>query len=253
MTRAHWIEAFLLTTVAALLAAATVLHAGSWGWSWDALNHHAYLGLIAQQPRWHLDVLAASAQSYQYPYLYWPFYQVTTWPVSPVAAGAIYAALQALLIFPPVWWIAYNLLPAGQGSQAQARFERTAACALAGSSLVVISGVGTTANDLLCAVPFLWALALTTGANPPGNRRVAAAAALWGVSTAFKWSNGLALPWLAVWWWHRPPGSNGLRRAAAMAVAALLGFGAAFAPWGWQLWQQTGNPFHPLFSGLFGA
>lgn len=251
MTRTDWIELSSLTALTGLLAAATVVWAGHWGWSWDALNHHVYLGLIAQSPRWHLDVVAASAQSYQYPYLYWPFYQLSTWTLDPVWAGAGYAAFQAVLLLPPVWCAARNLLPARQGS-AQARFERLAACALAGSSLVLIAGVGTTANDLLCSVPLMWGIALMTGQGPATNRRAATASALWGISTAFKWSNGLALPWLLVWWWHRAPGTGGAARLLAMGLAALAGFTVAFAPWGWQLWVHTGNPFHPLFGGLFG-
>lgn len=250
MTRIEWAELSALTALAALLAAASVLWTGSWGWSWDALNHHVYLGLIAESPRWHLDVAAASVQSYQYPYLYWPFYVLSTWELPPVLAGALYAAFQAMVLLPPVWWAAFRLLPA-RGGVWQARFERGAACALAGSSLVVIAGLGTTSNDLLCTVPLVWAIALMCTAEPASDRRAAWAAALWGVSTAFKWSNGLAIPWLVVWWWHRVPGRE-LVRAVGMAAAALAGFTLAYAPWGWQLWLHTGNPFHPLFAGWVG-
>lgn len=47
------------------------LFLGEIGISWDALNHHIYLGWTAGRPRFDLDFLAASYQSYQFPYLYW--------------------------------------------------------------------------------------------------------------------------------------------------------------------------------------
>ena len=72
MTRAEVGELLLLTLAAAVVAAAVPLCTGYMALSWDALNHHIYLGFIAENPRWHLDVLPASVQTYQFPYLYWP-------------------------------------------------------------------------------------------------------------------------------------------------------------------------------------
>ena len=69
MTRARATELLLLTLLATAGAAALALSQGQLAWSWDALNHHIYLGLIAEHPRWDLDVIPASYQSYQYPYL----------------------------------------------------------------------------------------------------------------------------------------------------------------------------------------
>lgn len=252
MTRALWVEVSALTVLVALLAAWGIWVDGEWAWSWDALNHHVYLGLIAQSPRWHLDVLAASVQGYQYPYLYWPVYWLSTLPISGAQAGAAWSTFQAFMLLPPVWLASLYLLPA-QGRPSQAVFERLAACALAGSSIVLLAGVGTTSNDPMACVPLLWAFALMAAPQPTSDMRAAAAAALWGVSTAFKWSNGLALPLLLFWWWRNERPHLGWLRGALMAVSAPAGFALAYAPWGWQLWRHTGNPFHPLFSGLFGA
>ena len=137
-------------------------------------------------------------------------------------------------------------------STPQAVFQRATACALAGSSIVVMAAVGTTGNDPMAAVPLLWAVAIMT-APDAGDARAAAAAALWGVGTAFKWSNGLALPLLLFWWWQARRPHLPLRRGVRMAGAALLGFVAAYAPWGWQLWRVKGNPFYPLFGSVFGS
>lgn len=251
LTRALWFELLALTALAVALAAGVPLWAGEWSWSWDALNHHIYLGLIAESPRWHLDVAAASVQSYQYPYLYWPLYRISLLPISGATAGALWAGFQVVMVVPPLWLASLHLLPA-QGAPWQAVFERSAACALGMASVVVLAAVGTTANDLMAAVPLLWAVAIMA-VSQPSDRRAAAAAAFWGVSTAFKWSNGLALPLLLFWWWNGERPGLGLRRAALMAAGAGTGFAVAYAPWGWQLWRQTGNPFYPLFPGLFGG
>lgn len=251
MTRAHWLELAALTLLAAALAAAVTLSAGHWALSWDALNHQIYLGLIAESPRWDLDVLASSVQGYQYPYLYWPVYRLTTLPITGVQAGALWAAFQATMILPPVWLASWYLLP-GQDSTTQALFERVASCALAGSSIVVLAGIGSTSNDPMAAVPMIWAVALMA-APQTSDRRAAGAAALWGVSTAFKWSNGLALPMLLFWWWRDSPPHLGWRRGCCMAVGAMLGFVITYLPWGFQLWRVTGNPFHPRFSAWFGG
>jgi len=250
MTRTAWIELLLLTVVAAALAASVPLHAGLWAWSWDALNHHVYLGYIAESSRWHLDVVAASVQSWQYPYLYWPVYRLSQMDIGGAYAGALWSAGLAAILVPPVWLTSLHLLPAS-GAAAQAVFERVAACALAASSVVVLSSVGTTANDPLAAVPLLWAVAIMT-VPQPGDRRAAVAAALWGASTAFKLSNGLFLPLLLFWWWVPVRPYLPLRRGLMLAAGAAAGFVGAYAPWGWQLWRVTGNPFYPFFADPFG-
>lgn len=251
MTRALWLELLVVTAVAAAAVAAIPLQAGVWGWSWDALNHHIYLGLVSESPRWHLDVLAASGQGWQYPYLYWPVYRLAELPIDGATAGAIWGALLVALLVPPVWLLSLRLLPQ-QGSALQAIFERSAAVALALSSVVLLSALGTTANDPLAAVPLVWAVALMA-VPEASDRRAAAAAALWGMAVAFKPTAVLAAPLLLVWWWRRQSAPRLLRRGLGMSAAAGLGFVLTHAPWGWQLWRHTGNPIHPFLPGLFGG
>jgi hypothetical protein len=250
MTRAAWIELLLVTCVAAVLAAAIPLYAGQWSWSWDALNHHVYLGYIAEQPRWHLDVMAASVQSWQYPYLYWPVYRLSQLNISGAAAGAIWGAGLAMLLTPPVWVMSWKLLQSSTEPKWQLVFDRVAACVLAGSSVVVISAVNTTSNDPLAAVPLLWALALMAGGKQ-STPVVSWAGALLGASIALKLSHILALPLLLVWAWS----GKGLRatggRALALGLATLAGYTVVYLPWGWQLWRVTGSAFHPLIPGAF--
>lgn len=250
MTRAHALELLILTLLAAAAAAALPLSHGQFAWSWDALNHHIYLGLIAEHPRWDLDVIPASYQTYQYPYLYWPVYRLSLWEGSGAWLGATWAALQAGLLLPPLWFISLVLLPA-QGQQRQAMVWRVAGCTLGCMSLVLWAGLETTSNDVLATVPLLWAIALGLQ-TPCGNRKAFLAALLWGVSTAFKLSNALFACWLLVWWWMPNKPHWPLSRGLALALGGLAGFSGAYAPWGLQLWQVTGNPFYPYFASVLG-
>jgi hypothetical protein len=249
LTRAHWVELAGLTALAALLAAALQWVGGQQGWSWDALNHHVYLGLVAEQPRWHLDVMPASYQSYQYPYLYWPVYKLATLGLGAPAAATVWAAVQALALLPPLWLIALRLLP-DTGAVMPPWLERATGCLLGMLSLVILAALQTTANDLIAAVPLLWAIAVWM---QPGQGLPSAAggAALLGVSVAFKLSNGLYLPLLLLWWWRPGTLAEHARRAVVMAAAFSLGLALAYGPWGWQLMQNTGNPFYPYFGAWF--
>ncbi|MDZ7592770.1 MAG: hypothetical protein U5L05_19270 [Rubrivivax sp.] len=251
MTRRLRVELLLLTVVAAIAAATLPLHAGSLGWSWDALNHHIYLGLMAESPRFDRDVIAASYQSYQYPYLYWPVYRLSLLDGPGAVVGAGWAALQAALLLPPVWLISLRLLPVREQALI-GMAERVTACGLAFMSTVVLAGLETTANDLLAAVPLLWAFAVMAG-EPNTDRHALVAAALWGVSAAFKLSNALFLPLLLLWWWMPGHGRASLRRGVSIGAGAVSGFGAAYAPWGCQLWTHMGNPFYPYFTSLLGT
>jgi len=245
------IEVLVLTTLAAASAAMLPLTEGYWGWSWDGLNHHVYLGMMAESSRLGHDVIAAGYQSYQYPYLYWPVYRLSLFEGTGAVAAAIWAAAQAAVLVPPVWLISLRVLPTRQGYWIGAS-ERLAACALAFMSTVVVAALDTTANDLLAAVPLLWAFAVLA-AEPASDRRAAVASALWGVSSAFKLSNAIFLPLLLWWWWTPGRRVPSMRRGGTMALAASLGFLVAYGPWGWQLWRLTGNPLYPFLGPLFGT
>jgi hypothetical protein len=254
--RPAWGEWLLFTLLAAGASAWLYLQAGYFGWSWDALNHHVYLGFIAESPRWDLDVAPASVQSYQHPYLYWPIYRLSLLEGNGATIGALWSAFQAVLVLWPLWALARALLP-DRGPTRRDHLQgvawRGAACALGFSSAIVFTALETTSNDLLASVPLLWAMALGVRNDDRNDRTAALAALLWGVSVGLKLSNGLFLPvLLALWWMPRRPHWR-LRRAGVIALAATAGFAAVYAPWGWKLWQLTGNPFFPLLGSVFGG
>lgn len=250
MTRGRALELLLLTLLAAAAAAALPLSQGQFSWSWDALNHHIYLGMTAEHPRWDLDVIPASLQSYQFPYLYWPVYRLSLLHSSGAVLGAAWAAFQAALLLPPLWFICLRLLP-DQGSVLHCALWRAAGCALGAMSLILLAGLESTANDVLATVPLLWAIAV--GLQAPNQGRAFVAAALWGLATACKLSNGLFVLWLLVWWWVPQLPHWPWRRGVALALGAGIGFVGAYAPWGLQLWRVTGNPFYPFFTTVFGG
>jgi hypothetical protein len=250
VSKALALEALAVSLLAAMLAAALPLSTGSLTWSWDALNHHIYLGMTAQTPRWDLDVNAASLQSYQYPYPYWPVYRLSLLTGSGAVVGAVWSAFQAAMVALPVWLVSLRLVPAA-GSAWESRAQRLLACSLAFANAIVLIGLETTANDVLAAVPLLWGVAVALG--PMTDRRAFMAAAFWGVSAAFKLSNGLFLPLLLFWWWQAEKPWLPWRRGLALALGAAAGFGVLYAPWGWQLWQLTGNPVYPFLGSLFGT
>ena len=246
------LEVALLTAAAALGGASLALKAGHWGWSWDALNHHVYLGMLAEHSRWHLDLLAANYQAYQYPYPYWPIYRISLLDGNGLVVLMIWAAAQSALLMPPVWLTAHQLLKRDGGAAWELPLARTAACVMAYLNAIVLLASGTSTNDLLATLPLIWALALHLG-QPNTDRRALLCAALWGVSVALKWSNGLMLPVLLCWWWQGAAPNFPLRRGAALATGAVLGFGLTWLPWGLQLWRATGNPFYPYFQAWLGG
>ena len=240
-----------LTTVLIFCAtaAALALHSGSFGLSWYALNHHIYLGFIADSPRWHLDVAAASSQTYQYPYLYWPFYRLTLMGLSGAKAAALWAVFQTLCVVPAVWLASLRLL-GGERDDWESRLHRFIACLLAFVSILVMAAVGGSANDLLAATPLLWAIVLAL--SPAATfQRVALCSFLVGLAVAFKVSNLVCLPLFLFALLDLPIRRIWIIRVAVAAVASVAGFTVAYAPWGWQLWKQFGNPIYPYFDTFF--
>jgi hypothetical protein len=240
---------FLFGTLALL---AIPLWLGYLGLSWDAVNHHIYLGWMAEHPRFDQDYLAASSQGYQFPYLYWPVYKLAMAGATGATAGVVLALLHATAI-PPVWMIARSCIP---GDDLFALAMRALAVVLAFLSGLVLSLFETTANDLLASIPLLWAYAfgLRPIARPTASplRWAIASGLCAGIAVGFKLSNGpLALVLPLLWAW--PPGTLPQRLARSIAAGACLlaGYGLTYGYWGWQLWTRYGNPIFPLYDPSF--
>jgi len=249
------VELVLVSLLGWAAFVAVPLLLGEIGLSWDALNHHFYLGWTAEAPRFGHDHLPAGFQTYQFPYLYWPAYRLASAGVSGAVAGALLASLQALAV-PALWLVARVVVPEASWFGAALRL---AGVVLGLQSIVVLSLLDTTANDVLAAVPLVWSVAFALlPMEPASARRLPPARAallsgvLAGVAVACKLSNGplavlLPLLWLAI---PQPPAAR-LRTAALGCVATLAGFALVYGYWGWQLWLQFGNPIYPFADGWF--
>lgn len=249
-----WELPFIL--VSTWLAFASIpVFLGAIGISWDALNHHIYLGWVADHPRFDRDFLAASYQSYQFPYLYWPVYKLSASGLPGAGAGVVLASLYWLAV-PAVWMIARACIPGDQFFDTVMRF---AAVVLAFMSGVVLSMFDSTSNDLLAAVPFVWAMAFAL--EPLDKRRphllpvrswILLSGLLAGVSIACKLSNG-PLAVLLVMLWSLPSASASKRLANMVlgGVAMLSGFIVTYGYWGRLLWLHFGNPVYPFYDPLF--
>lgn len=239
-----------------LALVAIPLGLGGIGISWDALNHHVYLGWTAFSPRFDRDWLAASYQAYQYPYLYWPLYKLVELQVPGMWAGVVLVSLHVLVV-PALWLIARACIPERSW---EATVLRAGAVLLAFLGQLTLSFMDTTANDLYAGSPLVWAVALALVASrrpPPAawltpGHAVALSGALAGIAVAFKFSNGplvLVMPLL----WALVPGAS-IRRlgyvvsGTAWSIAAFI---LAYGWWGWELWRHFGNPIYPFSENWF--
>lgn len=257
-TAAAWLirhELSLVVLLAALALGAIPVVLGHIGLSWDALNHHVYLGWTAEHNRFDRDYLAASYQAYTFPYLYWPVYRLALGGASGVTAGIALAMIHVTAV-PALWLLARACAP-GEGWYHVAM--RWLAVVLAFASGVVLSFFDSTANDLMAAIPLVWAVAL---AFQPWDhhhprwltpqRAVLMSAFFAGVSVAFKLSNGpLAVLLPLIWIMH----GVGLRARLVLVIQAgflgALGFLLTYGYWGAQLWAHFGNPIYPFYDGWF--
>lgn len=248
-------ELFLVTVLAWFSFVVFTLSAGGMSLSWDALNHHIYLGWIADQSRFDKDFMPAGYQSLQFPYLYWPVYKLAVGGASAATAGVVLASLH-LLAVPAVWMISRCLIPAATWD---AVVMRGIAVALAFVSGAVLSLFDASSNDLLAAIPLVWAIALSLHAAAPGRAPrhslllVAISGLLAGASVGLKFSNGpvailLPLLWLFV---PAPTWTSRALSVTAGCAATLAGAVLVYGYWGWLLWQQFGNPVYPFADGLF--
>lgn len=252
---AGWIlrrEGWLVCLLGAAVFAAIPVWLGYMGVSWDALNHHIYLGWTAEQPRFDRDFVAAAHQSYQFPYLYWPFYKLAMAGVSGATAGVVLALLHATGI-PAVWLIARSCIP---GEDLFAAGMRVLAVLLAFLTGAVLSLFDATSNDLMAAIPLLWAYAFALRPLAAGDasplRCALVSGAFAGMAVAFKLSNGflvLALPIL--WAWSAGSVQARLGRVVGAGLCLLAALAAVYGYWGWQLWTHFGNPMYPLYDNVF--
>ncbi len=230
---------------------------GGIGMSWDALNHHIYLGWIVDEPRFDKDFLAAAYQSYQFPYLYWPVYKMAMSGWSGIWTGVALATMH-LIAVPPVWMLTRTCMP---GAAVFDAGMRLLGVGMAVASAVVLSQFTSTSNDLMAAAPLVWALALALeplNVHRPSwltqRRAVVLSGLCAGASVACKLSNGpLALIVRPVLWLlaTREEIKPRVLNALLGGLTTLVGYLLVYGYWGAQLWTHFGNPIYPFYDEWF--
>lgn len=228
---------------------------GGVGLGWDALNHQVYLGWTADTPRFDRDLFAASGQSYQFPYLYWPLFKLMQLQVPGLWAGLLLVSLN-LLVVPALWSIARLAV---RDADWYGFAMRWLGVLLAFMTAVVLSHLDSTANDLLAGIPLVWAVALALRPfdghprSPAQVLRLMAWSGLAaGVSVAFKLSNGpLAIALGCLWLLHGPGLLARVGQAMVAGACAVIGFIVCYGFWGWQVFGLVGNPIYPFYDHLF--
>jgi hypothetical protein len=249
------VELALLVLAAWVAFISIPLGLGGIGLGWDALNHHIYLGWFAERTRFDLDFLAASYQSFQYPYLYWPVYKLFQSGISGQWAGVILVSIN-ILVVPAVWLIARVCVAELSWYGVAMRWLAVALAFLTG---VVLSLFDSTGNDLLAAIPLVWAIALALepwdAQRPPWltvRRLMLLSGLCAGASVAFKLSNGpLAVLLPLLWACHGPSFRQRLMNVVTASIAAVAGVLVFFGYWGWQMWVHYGNPVYPFYDDWF--
>lgn len=253
-------NSFLETTLAFALVlgvfVSVPLQRDGIGLSWDSVNHHIYLGWVADGARFDKDYFAAGSQSYQFPYLYWPIYKMASWGWTGAAAGMVWAVLHALVCFPLIH-LMRSLIPE---RDTYSTVFRMGGVLFGVGTILVLRAPETTGNDVLAALPFLWALAIgvraislrDTLSVPQQARNAVCMGLLTGASIAFKLSNGFILPALLLLpmaFAARP--IDRCLCAVYCFIAVVVGFWATYGWWGYQLWVHFGNPVFPFYDSAF--
>ena len=234
-----------------LLAAAV-----AWTWhagrdlNWDLFNYHLYAGFSVFNDRFDQDFFAAFP-AYYTPYAHAPFYVLTQSGLSSLAIASLLALGHGLM--PGLVYELGLRVTAGQQPALSQGFACLAAC-LALLNPVYLLELGTSFVDISTGVPVVAAWLLLTGLASDPRRRlpVVLGGLLIGLATGLKLSNAIfaiaTVPALA---WLRADGRSKLEQAAIFCVACAAGFAMIAGPWAWRLYQAFGNPFFPMFNGLF--
>ena len=239
-----------LVYVACTLLALVIGHRLGKDMEWDTLDYHLYAGFSAIHHRFGLDYFAGGPQSYLNPYAYAPFYLLVTSGLSASEVAAILAVLQSGLL-----WLTYELAIAiGPPDRTARRIALAAAAALlALANPVLLEQLGSSYADITTAELVLAGALLLVGAlRTPGAWRMAGAGLLLGAASALKLSNSLDAVSLAIVPLFLPVAwPKRLGSALLYGLSVGLSFALVSLPWSLQLQRHFGNPFFPLFNGIF--
>ncbi|MCD2167615.1 hypothetical protein [Comamonas koreensis] len=248
---------FFTTSLVFMLAPMfwSAIHVGAV--TWDAFNHHIYLGRQAiEGSRLSYDYFATGSMSCQYPLGYAPLVWMLDngWPGKYIfQVLAFLAALSA----PASWLIMWSVVP---GRTASAAMIRIAATALAMSGVLWWKLQGQTSNDALSMSLEIWAVALAMlcveGQNEKKTRWqfifCAVAGSLAGLGFVIKLSQFIGIAAVACIilfingkWAYR------FQLLSIFGLSALITFAIMGGAWAIASWDACGSPIYPFMVDYF--
>jgi len=228
--------------------------------NFDLLNYHIYNAWAVLKGRWSQDFVAAGMHTFFSPVLDIPYYLVATklFPQHGAFAVALAGVPYGLLLY--VVYIISDRF--ARILHLDATWDRVAfnvaVVLLAGTGAATWSQIGTTTNDIPIAVVVLAGFhQLLCEADDRGDerfsfRRIAIAGGLLGLAMGLKLTAAIYVPAMgAVIFVIAKGWQNKIRSVMVYGCCAFAAFAIAYGPWAWMLHRLTGNPFFPMFNGLF--
>ena len=218
--------------------------------NWDTLEYHFYAGFSALNDRFGRDYFAAGSESYFNPYIYVPFYLLSSSRLPAIVDASILAIVQSGIL-----WLTYEIaLQLVPGADGRTRLAIGIGAALfAAANPILLNLFGSSYADVLTAELVLggWLLLVRT-VHAPGARYVLAAGVILGAASALKLTNSVhalcaavILLFVPVRWPHR------IRYLLAFGAALAISFALVSLPWSLRLERHFGNPLFPLLNGIF--
>lgn len=248
LARAEYVIALSLCAVCSSLLSAIMGRDPNW----DYLHYHAYAASTALHER-PQDFFAAGYQGYLHPLPYLPLalMQKAGWHSLLISAGL--ASIHSLNVF-------FTYLISRELCR-EASSPRLVAAVITVTGVVSSAFVGLIGNsfaELMTTPPVLAAVWLLIAR--PRLSTTLLACALVGLAVGMKLTNvvfAAAALVAATWRVATLPMAHQRRdRAVALlacCVAMLSGFVVIYGHWGWQLYNNFGSPFFPLFNDFFRA
>jgi len=249
--------------ISVLLMAAMVgwvMMQGGGALTWDAFNHHIYLGRQALEgSRLLWDYFAAGEMSCQYPQGYAPLVAMLDAGWSGTAVFAVLTLLAALSV-PACWLITWSLLPSRSNS---AMGLRLAGTVLANSSVLWWKLLEQTSNDAIGMMLAIWAVALVMlcvdAARWQGRAKgrfalCALAGGLAGLAFVVKMTQFIGvLAAFCILLFLEGRWSERVKYILCFGLAALLISVAVGWSWAMDSWRACGSPIYPFMLDYFSA
>ena len=242
----------VLVCLASLSASIAWTIAGGQDLNFDLITYHFYLGYSGFASRFDLDFLPAGLYGYQSPLPFMPMYWLDRIGISPVTNAAIHAAFHAVNLV--VLYLLTELL-VGKATRLTEHIKIAALWLLGAIAPIYWTLVGTSFADLSTSVPVLaglWLVARNAVGSTARIAWIAAAGVLLGIATGARPHNAIYVA--ALFCGLAMSRFPEKKRLFPISVFLLAAFGAwltSFGPWAYRLYREFGNPFFPLFNGLF--